>query len=171
MMKNLIQNPIKALLLLLIATTLTTSLFAVISCCMPLFVDPEPVTEGEVRTLLVLSIVHGFYFIMAAVMAMVLPMVIIRKIGAAAMLMPFILKFGLLESAAIFGCVVILLGGLWGVVPAHPLFYLNFGSLVYYLAGLLIMIGKLKAVLTQKGAVTGIPGSDPDPQDRSFINN
>lgn len=52
-----------------------------------------------------------------------------------------ILRWALLEGAALFGGVVLLLAGINGVVPANPLYYLNlvpYAAFVYFLVGDLV---------------------------------
>lgn len=119
--------------LIALALLFGASSFAAIAGLLPLLGVEGPPTapdEDPGSTLRTLSLVHAGVFATCFVTATVLRT---RFSGAAernAAL--WLVRWALLEGAALFGIVIVLLAGTLGAVPAEPLWYLNYASFVAF---------------------------------------
>ena len=56
-----------------------------------------------------------------------------------------ILRWALFEGAALFGCVVVLMAGLSGVVPDQPVYYANLAGVLVFLVVVWRDLGRMAA--------------------------
>lgn len=98
--------------------------------------DPE-----QVEFVRLLSMVHGAVLLGTLAVAFTLPTALTKRAadagGPDTRVQGSLLRWAPLEGASLFGTVIVLLAGLNGVVPAHPVYYANLISLVVFGAVLL----------------------------------
>lgn len=107
--------------------------FAVIAAALPFLNGSEPIVEGGAPAAAAASIIGMLSLVHAALFASLLPAALIlpqRVAGRnqAGLQQSMIVRWAMLEGAALFGSVVVLLGGLEGRLPAEPIFYANLAS-------------------------------------------
>jgi uncharacterized membrane protein len=109
------------------ALVLGATIFAGVAVALPFLgsADAEPAQDAGVVP--VLSLVHGFVLVNALVLATVLPRKLRERPGGAASAQ--IVRWALVEGAALLGCVVVLIAGTGGVLPGQPVYYANLVSL------------------------------------------
>lgn len=113
--------------------------FTAVALAIPFLVPSESGEAADVELIEIMSLVNLVLFISLLPGAFFLPARL-----AAASANPFatrrILRWALLEGAALFGAVVLLLAGLMGVLPSQGIYYLN---VVPYLAFAFLILGDL----------------------------
>ena len=87
-----------------------------------------PVEEPDLGLVQILSMVHAFLFVIVFAMASVVPSMLAGRTPDKQKVGLFILRWAMLEGAALFGTVVVLLAGMDGVVPDQPIYYANLSS-------------------------------------------
>ena len=87
--------------------------------------------------------VHGFAFVSALTMASVVPSLLATRAPEQQRPSLFLIRWAILEGAALFGTVVVLLAGLDGIVPDQPLYYANLTSTLALLLFVVIDTGRL----------------------------
>jgi hypothetical protein len=108
------------------------SLFLVVALVLPSVLDlgAESSPENRDQMLLVLSGAHALLAVSTTAMAFLLP----PRLAAAqpdsgdAQLQSYLIKWALLEGAAMFGIVIVLLAGMQGALPGEPVWYANLAS-------------------------------------------
>ena len=110
-------------------------LFGAVAAYLPFLLDAPapadaPSPEPDVDMVLLLSLVHGAVAVSSIGLSFLFraralsdP---VEKSGL------WLVRWALLEGAALLGVVVVLFAGLQGAVPANPLVYVNFASLAVF---------------------------------------
>lgn len=122
-----------------VALLLGATMFTVVALAMPWIAPPEGDDGSGVEIVELLSLVNLVMFLTLLPGAFYLP----ARLAALApnpVATRRILRWALLEGAALFGGVVLLLAGLNGVLPGQAVYYLN---AVPYLAFAFLVIGDL----------------------------
>jgi hypothetical protein len=122
-------------------------MFAVVASALPFLSGggppPEqPVDAGMVR---LLSMAHAFVFMFGLVMATGVPSVIAKNVVPENAQAPYILRWAMVEGAALFGSVIVLIAGMEGVLPGQPVYYANLLSTVAMVSFVLTDTGNLAA--------------------------
>ena len=103
-----------------------STLFVVIALALPLIGADSPSDGPATSPLPHLSVVNA---ILTATTFAVASIVRLRCTSSGPGLRLWIVRWALLESAALFGGILVLLAGLEGTVPQDPLYYLNLGGI------------------------------------------
>jgi hypothetical protein len=121
-------------------------LFATIATALPFITGGAPPSDGppDAGIVQILSMVHGFLFMSAIVMAAALPSILAAKVTPQQAHAPYILRWALVEGPALFGSVIVLLAGLGGVLPGENMYYLNLVSTVAMVTFVFTDLGRLK---------------------------
>jgi hypothetical protein len=127
--------------------------FAAVATALPFLTgdpsaEPSPAAAGgaEPSTVLVLSAVHGFLFLTNFALAQFLPARMRERGGSSpeSQVSSRIVRWALLEGAALFGTVIVLMAGLEGIVPREPLYYLNLVSTAIFALLVVLDLGQLE---------------------------
>lgn len=123
-------------------------LFAVVATGIGLMGAGAEPTDVEPDTTLVqmLSMVHMFMIVTMLAMATIVPSKLAANLAPEQAQMPYILRWALVEGAALFGCVVVLIAGTNGVLPAEPVYYANLLSVVAMVSFVFTDLGRLKDI-------------------------
>ncbi len=99
--------------------------FAAVAVGMAFLSPPEEAAaESDASLIKMLSLVHGAYFPIAAFMSSLA----LKKALTSPperFVATLIVRWALVEGAAMFGSVIVLLAGMFGVLPGSPIYYLN----------------------------------------------
>ena len=126
-----------------IALLLGASIFMLVAVLLPTWIDSgESTAPTEDRgTLMVLSLTHAAVAVSSLVAAFLAPTIVQRHAEQAGQPVPpatrWILRWVVLEGAALLGIVIVLIAGLGGVLPSQPLFYANLASYAVFAAVLI----------------------------------
>ena len=119
-----------------------STLFVVIALALPLIGADSPSVAGDAPSggpttspVPQLSVVNA---ILTATTFAVASIVRLRCTSSGPGLRLWIVRWALLESAALFGGILVLLAGLEGTVPQDPLYYLNLGGYALLVVSLLL---------------------------------
>lgn len=125
------QQQLRQLPLIGWALALGATIFAAIAVGLPYF---SPPAEGAVpvdgSALMALGAVHALMFVNALVLAKLLPPKLRARPNGA--FSAQVVRWAVLEGAALLGVVVVLMAGLQGVVPGEPVHYAHLASLLWF---------------------------------------
>jgi len=113
--------------------------FTVVALAMPWIAPHDGTEPPDVELIELMSLVNLVLFVSLLPGAFYLP-ARLAAFSATPVATRRILRWALLEGAALFGAVVLLLAALLGVLPGQPVYYLN---VVPYLAFAFLLIGDL----------------------------
>lgn len=122
-----------------LALLLGATMFTVVALAMPWIAPPDGTDDSGVEIVELLSLVNLVMFLTLLPGAFYLP-ARLAALSPNPIAMRRIMRWALLEGAALFGGVVLLLAGLNGVLPGQAVYYLN---VVPYLAFAFLLIGDL----------------------------
>ncbi len=125
------QQQLRQLPLIGWALALGATIFAAIAVGLPYFSPPaEGAVPGDGSALMVLGAVHVLMFVNALVLAKLLPPKLRARPNGA--FIAQVVRWAVLEGAALLGVVVVLMAGLQGVVPDKPVHYAHLASLLWF---------------------------------------
>jgi len=117
------------------ALALGATIFAAIAVGLPYFSEPVAETPPpDTNLLTILTAVHAVVFVNALALSKVLPAKLRARPGAGVtgQNAAQIVRWALLEGAALFGIVIVLLAGVQGVLPDATIHYANLVSLAWF---------------------------------------
>jgi hypothetical protein len=113
------------------ALALGTTVFAAIAVGLPYFSPPvADAPPPDTNLLTILAAVHAVVFVNALALSKVLPAKLRARPGGA--VSGQIVRWALLEGAALFGIVIVLLAGVQGALPDATIHYAHLASLVWF---------------------------------------
>jgi len=138
-------DKLKALRLIGFALAGGAAMFAVVATALPFLSGGAPPTDEvpDAGLIQLLSMVHAFLFMSGLIMATVVPSAIAKNVTPQNAQAPYVLRWAMVEGAALFGSVIVLLAGLKGVLPAQPEYYANLLSTVAMVSFVLTDTGRL----------------------------
>lgn len=139
---------VRALRLIGLALSAGAVLFAVVASAIGLMGTSAGAADGPPDASLVqlLSMVHAFLFVTMLTMATFVPQQLARNLVPQQAQMPYVLRWALVEGAALFGSVIVLIAGTNGVLPDEPIYYANLLSTVAMVTFVFTDLGRLSDI-------------------------